>query len=637
MNLKIQKFAEGGTSSSAFFYQPLAMATTGVSASDMTSKKDTTAKKSSTSDTDKGKFTDKDLIGLLKDIDGLPSDILSLYQQAQNFWADPTMADSNFGTSNYSSLAQLLIRTSLQAKIAKFNKEVWDKSRDTMYKNGAENEMAITDNGGILVQDKDGGIQTISINQWKKNPYSYKTLTNQDVLELRAQKLPKDNSILNIVNGSVSMQSVTDKLMGILSKTQSNSSSSYLSSDGFNTEPGLNVLKGLAQRGVDPRNLTMAGVYKYTTKDNAQQVANLVQYAWASLSTKEKTLLEARAGKDGKGANKLLELLAIGNTGYETSIDYEDQLNPDGTKKETSKNKDGKSSSDKTWDEELHSNPLYALQNSIGGELTTFSFRPDNGNATMTVYGSRWGDVKNLKDNTTIPSTSLSNFLMQSGIQGIANVRNIYFGDKLIDDPAKLQDIIYLNEGAMRVNLPITVDSLGNKKPDFTLLPRYEQAMKEVRTIPTENITYDQYLIKEAAILKKYGLNELIGHDGMPNKDKFGAFIIVNGQAEEEAVGVPSIAQTLPDSSDAAHDAMATILYPDGKGGGDTSKLKGRHWYPFGWGNSNIYKAPIYIAIDNNPASTLILSGNATPELLGQAQSKYIASKTINSGSKDLL
>lgn len=38
MNLKIQKFAEGGTSSSAFFYQPLAMATTGVEAESDTAK-----------------------------------------------------------------------------------------------------------------------------------------------------------------------------------------------------------------------------------------------------------------------------------------------------------------------------------------------------------------------------------------------------------------------------------------------------------------------------------------------------------------------------------------------------------------------------------------------------------------------
>lgn len=77
----------------------------------------------------------------------------------------------------------------------------------------------------------------------------------------------------------------------------------------------------------------MPGVYKYTTKENADQVANLLQYAWASLSTKEQTLLTARAGKNKKGVDYLLKLLAAGNTSFNTDMEYQDQLNPDGTKK----------------------------------------------------------------------------------------------------------------------------------------------------------------------------------------------------------------------------------------------------------------------------------------------------------------
>ena len=48
-----------------------------------------------------------------------PSDILKLYTQAQNFWADPI----NTGDTNYSNFAQMLTRISLQAKIAKFIKK----------------------------------------------------------------------------------------------------------------------------------------------------------------------------------------------------------------------------------------------------------------------------------------------------------------------------------------------------------------------------------------------------------------------------------------------------------------------------------------------------------------------------------
>ena len=222
MNLKIQKFAEGGTSSSAFFYQPLAMATTGVEAESDTAKlikAMAAANKKSSSDQDKGKITDKDFLGLLKEVNGLPSDILKLYKQAQNFWADPT----NTGDTNYSNFAQLLTRISLQAKIAKFNKEVWDKSRDTMFTNHSENEMAITDQGQVVIQTSDGGITAINVEKWKQNPYAYKTLTNADIMELRAQKLPGDNSILNIVNGSTSVEAITDKLQKILSNAKSSS------------------------------------------------------------------------------------------------------------------------------------------------------------------------------------------------------------------------------------------------------------------------------------------------------------------------------------------------------------------------------------------------------------------------------
>ncbi|MFR6305524.1 MAG: hypothetical protein ACLUNR_01670 [Bacilli bacterium] len=61
------------------------MATTGVEAESDTAKlikAMTAANKKSSNDEDKGKITDKDFLGLLKDINGLPSDILKLYTQA---------------------------------------------------------------------------------------------------------------------------------------------------------------------------------------------------------------------------------------------------------------------------------------------------------------------------------------------------------------------------------------------------------------------------------------------------------------------------------------------------------------------------------------------------------------------------
>ncbi|UVM96913.1 MAG: hypothetical protein [Bacteriophage sp.] len=80
------------------------MATTGVGAESDTTKlikAIAAANKKSSNDEDKKKITDKDFLGLLKDINGLPSDILNIYTQAQNFWADPI----NTGDTNYSNFA----------------------------------------------------------------------------------------------------------------------------------------------------------------------------------------------------------------------------------------------------------------------------------------------------------------------------------------------------------------------------------------------------------------------------------------------------------------------------------------------------------------------------------------------------
>ena len=635
MNLKIQKFAEGGTSSSAFFYQPLAMATTGVEAESDTAKlikAMTAANKKSSNDEDKGKITDKDFLGLLKDINGLPSDILKLYMQAQNYWADPT----NTGDTNYSNFAQLLTRISLQAKIAKFNKEVWDKSRDTMFTNHSENEMAITDQGGVVIQTGDGGIDTISVEKWKQNPYVYKTLTNADIMELRAQKLPGDNSILNIVNGSTSVEAITNKLQKILSNAQSSSVSSYISTDGFNTKSGLTVLKGLLQRGLDPTTLTMSGVYKYTTKENADQVANLLQYAWASLTTKEQTLLTARAGKNKRGVDQLLKLLAVGNTSFNTNMEYQDELNPDGTKKETKteKGKGNSESQEGDWEEKAEANPAFMIQNGIGGQDGTYQFMPDSSSAKMTLYGQKYGDIKDVQDKKTIQSTSIADMLSRSGLQGISDTRAIYFGNKRIEDPDKLKDIVYLNQGGMRVNLPAKLDNYGNKVPDFELIPKYEQAMKEIKNIQTTDPK--AFLIKEAQILKKYGLSNLVDAKGFPNKDRFGAFLVVNGQASSDTVGNPTLATTV-NNMNVDFENMSKILYPDGKGGA-SQEVSGSSIYPFGWFNSNIYKAPVYIPLDNNPVSTIILTGKVTPNMLSAMEGLYRAQNIpINSTSSNVL
>ena len=465
--------------------------------------------------------------------------------------------------------------------------------------------MAITDQGGVVIQTSDGGIDTISVEKWKQNPYAYKTLTNADIMELRAQKLPGDNSILNIVNGSTSVEAITNKLQKILSNAQSSSVSSYISTDGFNTKSGLTVLKGLLQRGLDPTTLTMSGVYKYTTKENADQVANLLQYAWASLTTKEQTLLTARAGKNKKGVDQLLKLLAVGNTSFNTSMEYQDQLNPDGTKKETpDKSKSSKNDEGDDYGKNAVANQAYMMQTGRGGTPQTYTFQPTNGGASMTLYGRFYGGLQTPKGEM-VGESSLSKLLQATGIQALTNPRSIYFGDQKIDD---LNSVAYLNDGGMQVILPAIKDGSGNVMPNFAVLEDYQKAKKEIEN--NLDPKDPMYMKKQAAILSKYPNLRSLLIDGKPNPSKWSSFIVVNGETSEKVVGGDVKYAKELESDNAGYDQLSNILFPDGKGGHQMDAPGyGTLW------NDNLYEAPVFIpVVSQNPGDTLILSSKFNKE-----------------------
>ena len=82
---------------------------------------------------------------------------------------------------------------------------------------------------------------------------------------------------------------------------------------------------------------------------------------------------------------------------------------------------------------------------------------------------------------------------------------------------------------------------------------------------------------------------------------------------------------------------MSKILYPDGKGGA-SQEVSGSSAAPFGWFNNNIYKAPVYIPLNNNPVSTMILTGKVTPNMLSAMEGLYRAQNVpINNTSSNVL
>ena len=84
-------------------------------------------------------------------------------------------------------------------------------------------------------------------------------------------------------------------------------------------------------------------------------------------------------------------------------MEYQDQLNSDGTKKDTKTEKSGSSSGsqEEDWEEKAAANPAFMIQNGIGGQDTTYQFMSDSSSAKMTLYGQKYGDIKDFQDKKT--------------------------------------------------------------------------------------------------------------------------------------------------------------------------------------------------------------------------------------------
>ena len=96
----------------------------------------------------------KDLLGMIKELDGLPNDAAALAKNLTNLFkrseATGIPLSSSDITSAYTSyLAQI--------KRAKFNKEAYDNTYNIVKDNGGLNEIAITNQGYIVAQDRESG------------------------------------------------------------------------------------------------------------------------------------------------------------------------------------------------------------------------------------------------------------------------------------------------------------------------------------------------------------------------------------------------------------------------------------------------------------------------------------------------
>ena len=601
MRLNIRKFQIGGEFASlAVNYIPTSASTTaGAYAPAVATGSESSSRSSSKSEKDE--LNIKDVLKVFDNVKGLPIDVQYVLKDFKQMFEDDTLFSFS-GKPSYSSLVTYYLNN-----IGKFNalghsKELYEEARKELITNNSLDEIAIDRNGRIVVSTGEG-IDAVTMNEFKKGDYT--ALTNRELLDLRQKKLPFGDSIYNTMTG-VGMDSVIKKVNDIVHSlgTSEKNISGYTAKQSDAIRSGLTTMKEL--QGVEASAMTVDGLYKNKaiTKDQAQQAKLALQAVYNSLTPQERTLLSIHS--QGGSPTETLSSIILSRTS--DTIEFEPTLqatlNPDGTKKETTK-------TEKEPGDE-NDNPLTQMQEQKGGVHTQLTWITKEGVQAMHTPGTEYPMLNNVKGDMSIKS-----MLTVSGIAGITQgYGGITMGDQVIPYE-NLKDIMYEDRGGAVAVLPTTTDPQGNKKVDLSVLNDYNEIVN--------NIPYEQgsteWARELAKGLKEKGLDQYLEGSDTIDPRRFGLFLMVTGYTTDRW-NFRKDSQFIEKVSNPSQDLakrMSTALSTDKDN--KNYEVDVDDW-GLGWlfegGYDDIYRGTVYIPLNPNRNSAVSAFGGQVKHSTGQ-------------------
>ena len=583
----IFKFQQGGSTIPPLVsYQPIMITNGGASGTASTAG-------SSKSSEESSDLTDKDLLKMLKDLDGLPNDMQALTKVLQNFYIDQQYSPS----PNTANIASRYLQALQMMRTANFNRKQYDEAFNIVSSNGGINELAINEKGQLICVNKDGDFKYLKPEQLAQTT-DYQPVTNSELLRLRAYnpELAGDNRILGVVANGIGIDSVIKYIKDSISNlgTTDTSQQGYISTQQGQIITGIQTLtkaiQTASQNGIKFDGTTQdLYQYKIINKTQKEQADAALKYIYTTLPENAKTLLKTRtdSGTD-QDAQKLIATIISSQIDYTNQYDIE--LKAGKTAQKASKDTSG--TKDTT---EQETSFLSNIQQSIGGSTQGMTIDTGTG-IQMTVEGSYYPQVTK-PNGDAITDTSMSQMLADSHLMSlIKNNKSITYGDQKIT-PEQLKNITYNNTGVLRANLPIKSDGTVN----LDLLVQYQQAEAEM------NATNDPQ--KRGEILKKYGLSDLLKSNGTPDEKKFGAFIVAEGYTtERNGIKKSDFVKYIKDPSDEQIDLIKRSLTTGTGKDKQTPEIDTFSYFnplDYIFGVDDIFKAAVYIPISSNQLTAI--------------------------------
>lgn len=553
-------------------------------------------------DTKKSKeadLTTKDILELLKDMDGLPVDESLIVSALQNFHMNKQ--DDPLGIMSSSDLASQYLSIIHKIKTAKFNKDEYNNAFNQLKGNGGLSELAVTSEGMLIGSNGNGEFKYFTPEEAAKGSHTekgYQLLTNSNLLYLRANSTDAafNHKLITVAQNGVGMETINKLIFDSIA----NLGTSVYSEEGYTKTKQGELLEGLedfykaVQASDGNFNGTINDLYKYNllTKTQAEQAKKAMQYVYNTLPSNVKALLKVKSDGSDVGALKLIETII--SSKETNSKQFELDLVGGKTHKNTSESiKD-------TSDLET-SLPLNVLKN-VGGVDSYLDIDRGDG-IHMSVRGTQFNLIKT-PNGEPISDTSIASMLQESGLQSIVkDMRNIQFGDQKLT-PEALSFITYNNTGVTRANLPIKPDGSVN----LELLEAYEQAEKDI------DLSGDKSPENVKVIYEKYGITSLLNADGTYNQSKFAPFMVTEGYTTDALSGVKEsdFVAEYRGNTDAAVALMQKSLAVGTGKNITTPDVDTFSWYNpadwFGW-TDTVFKGVLYIPITNN-VNTAVFGAN---------------------------
>lgn len=584
----------------------------------------------SSSESSKGEITDKDLLLLLDKVDALPSDMKQLTKQLYKFYQlrDVGLADT-------SSLATEYIRAIQSLYTAKTNKELFDKVYDKAEKDNVLNEVAIDPSGRIQGILPDGTFTGVKVDELEDYE-GFRPVTNLELMNIRSQLKPNDNSILNQVSNGISLQNINKMIKDYLNNlgTSESKTSGYEKRKAQTIEKGLEALQQAQDNGYTSES-GLDGLYKVEnlTKTQKDQAALAIDYIYDMLPDNAKELLKYHAYKRNEepteeSAKSIIAKFVTSGTSTTKNHDETMVLDAEGKKLGSkSSSSGGSGGSGSEYNNDLFQNIIF----DSGGTESTYTIEDKDG-YTMSIKGTQYPNLSVDSSKRVPEQCSLNDLLSQYGFFGIYKGGNyaITFGTQILDPNTDYKDIVTLNNGkATRVLLPIKTDSNGKIIPDLNyatnnkeIIDRINQELKDHQTIVSEDLKQE---------IRK--LNLVNPYTGELDMDRLHPYLLIDGLGTSDNISNKNqfVTETKDKRLVKAFRSVDTNVDFDEDESWNPADINAFDWY------TRLYQGTIFIPITQNALQGINAAGTTIKKSYAHDVERITQRGVMNSANSKLL